>query len=72
MDDSGFDLRAALTLSLNNGTMATLLQSADSLVRDKRHRSLYFGSTAAAKVIGMPFEVRLCSSGGPGDANSVE
>ncbi len=72
MDDSGFDLRSALTLSLNNGAMATLSQSADSLVRDKRHRSLYFGSTATAEVIGVPFEVRINSAGGPGRPTSVE
>jgi predicted dehydrogenase len=59
MDDSGFDLRAALTLSLSNGALATLSQAANSHVRDKRHRSLYFGAAATAQVTGVPFEVEI-------------
>lgn len=72
MDDAEFDLRAALTLSLSNGAMATLSQSADSQVRDKRHRSLYFGSAATAEVTGVPFEVQLRSAGAAGKPTSVE
>ena len=68
MDQSAFDLRAAMTLS--NGAMATLSQAADSRVRDKRHRSLYFGSEAMAEVTGVPFEVVL-RNGGAGDGQVI-
>jgi predicted dehydrogenase len=59
MDDPAFDLRAVLTLRLENGALATLGNIADSSLRAKRQHSLYCGSKGTARARGFPFEIWL-------------
>ena len=63
MDNPDWDLRAALPLTLENGALATLSNTADSAVRDKRHHSLYYGSAGTAVIRGFPFEVTVDAGG---------
>ncbi len=55
LDDAGADIRAVLSMQLDNGATATLSNTGDSQVRRKRHHSLYFGSTGMAEIRGVPF-----------------
>lgn len=63
MDNPDWDLRVALALTLENGALATLSNTADSAVRDKRHHSLYYGSSGTAVTRGFPFEVTVDAAG---------
>ncbi|SVC91866.1 uncharacterized protein METZ01_LOCUS344720, partial [marine metagenome] len=63
MDNVDHDVRAALTLRLDNGATATLSNTADSVRRDKRQRSIYCGSMGTAWVRGFPFHLDLDSGG---------
>lgn len=59
MDDAAADLRAVVGLQLTNGAMVSLVQTADSQIRAKRQRNLYFGSQGTATISGFPFSLQL-------------
>ena len=63
MDDAEWDVRAALTLLLSNGALATLSNIADSDVRDKRQHSLYYGSKGTAAMRGFPGRIAIEAGG---------
>ena len=63
MDTPDWDLRVALALTLENGALATLSNTADSAIRGKRHHSLYYGSSGTAVTRGFPFEVTVDAAG---------
>jgi predicted dehydrogenase len=63
MDDANADMRAVLSMRLDNGATATLSNTADSEVRAKRHHSLYFGATGTAEIHGVPFSISLDAKG---------
>ena len=63
MDDAEWDVRAALTLALSNGALATLNNTADSGVRDKRQHSLYYGAAGTATVRGFPGRIAIEAGG---------
>lgn len=63
MDNVAWDVRAVLTLGLENGALATLSNLADSAIRDKRQHSLYYGSSGTAIVRGFPARIVLETDG---------
>ena len=63
MDDAGSDVRAVLSLRLDNGATATVTNTADSKIRAKRHHSLYCGSQGTATIVGVPFTVTVDADG---------
>jgi predicted dehydrogenase len=63
MDNAEWDVRAVLTLELENGAFATISNLGDSAIRDKRQHSLYYGSTGTATVRGFPGRIMLETDG---------
>lgn len=59
MDDAAWDVRAALSLRLSNGALATISELGDSGIAAKRQHSLYYGSAGTAQLQGFPFTVRI-------------
>ena len=68
MDDADADVRAVLSMRLDNGATATLSNTADSQVRGKRHHSFYFGTAGTAEIRGVPFSITV---DGDGERKSV-
>jgi predicted dehydrogenase len=64
MDDAAGDMRAALSMRLDNGAMVNLSNTADSQVRSKRQHSLYVGSTGVAELRGVPFQLSISNAVG--------
>jgi predicted dehydrogenase len=59
MDDPANDLRACVSLQLDNGAMATITVRGDSRHPSRRVCSRYYGSAGMAEVDGMPFRLTL-------------
>lgn len=59
MDDATADVRAVLSMQLDNGATATLSNTADSRLPGKRHHSFYFGAAGTAEIRGVPFTVTV-------------
>jgi predicted dehydrogenase len=64
MDDVSSDMRAVLTVALNDGPTATITAIGDSHYPERRVRSIYYGSAGTATVDGLPFRVTLTRHGG--------
>ena len=59
MDDPKFDMRATVSLTMENGAVCTITNVGDSKISRRIHNT-YFGSEATLFIDGMPFEVTLC------------
>jgi predicted dehydrogenase len=59
MDDAEFDMRASVSLSLENGAVCTISNIGNSGVTRRIHHT-YFGSKATLIVDGMPFKITIC------------
>ena len=60
-DRSDVESRTSMTLTLENGAMATFLMVSDSRIHAKRQHDQFYGSRATAVVRGMPFEVTVAT-----------
>jgi predicted dehydrogenase len=65
MDDPANDLRACVSLQLDNGAMATLGLRGDSHFPDRRVFGRYYGDAGSAAVDGTPFRLTLSPHGIP-------
>ena len=59
MDDSEFDMRANVNLSMENGAVCTVSNIGNSKIARRIHNT-YFGSKATIFVDGMPFRITIC------------
>ncbi|MFC1717005.1 Gfo/Idh/MocA family protein [Candidatus Poribacteria bacterium] len=59
MDDSEFDMRTNVNLTMENGAVCTISNIGNSGISRRIH-STYFGSKATLFIDGMPFKVTLC------------
>ena len=60
MDNSEFDMRTNVSLTLENGAVCTISNIGNSGISRRIHNT-YFGSKATLFVDGMPFKVTLCN-----------
>ena len=58
-NDSALESRTSMTLTLENGAMATFLFVSNSRIYTKRQHGQYYGSRATALVRGVPFAVTV-------------
>lgn len=65
MDDPVLDMRATVTVSLENGAAATINHIVDSRHSARRIHNLYFGSKATVLAEGPPFSVTTIRPGEP-------
>ena len=59
MDDSEFDMRANVNLTMENGAVCTISNIGNSGISRRIHNT-YFGSKASLFIDGTPFKVTLC------------
>ena len=64
MDQAAADVRAVLGLQMENGAMVSLVQIADSQIRNKRQFNVYYGAGGTATITGPPFNLQLATSSG--------
>jgi predicted dehydrogenase len=65
MDDPILDMRATVTIALENGALATICYVGDSRCPTRRIRNTYFGSRATLLVEGQPFSLTTIRPGEP-------
>jgi len=58
MDDSEFDMRTSISLTMENGALCTISNTGNSKISRRIHNT-YFGSKATLFVEGMPFKITI-------------
>ena len=63
MDNPDMDMRSAVSMKMENGSICSILGVGDSEIIDRRVQKSYFGSEGTLEVEGLPFRVTFQKSG---------